>query len=92
VYSEQRVSGLELLATKRHALLTVPVHTRDRAQFEGAAVPGAAGAAGLVVVQHVMVRNPALMIERPYTPINDVAADGEMAMVVKRVKGGEVGR
>jgi cytochrome-b5 reductase len=32
------------------------------------------------------------MIERPYTPINDVAADGEMAMVVKRVKGGEVGR
>jgi hypothetical protein len=39
-----------------------------------------------------MVKNPDLMIERPYTPINDVRADGEVRIVVKRVKGGEVGR
>lgn len=45
-----------------------------------------------VVVQHVMVKNPQLMIERHYTPINDSEKDGEMRMVVKRVKGGEVGR
>lgn len=45
-----------------------------------------------VVVQHIMVKNPDLMIERAYTPVNDVEADGEMRMVVKRVRGGEVGR
>jgi cytochrome-b5 reductase len=47
---------------------------------------------GEVVVQHVMIKNPDLQIERPYTPINDVETDGEMRLVVKRVKGGEVGR
>ncbi|RSH83740.1 hypothetical protein EHS25_005355 [Saitozyma podzolica] len=45
-----------------------------------------------LVVQHVMVKNPDLQIERPYTPTNDVETDGEMRLVVKRVKGGEVGR
>jgi cytochrome-b5 reductase len=39
-----------------------------------------------------MVRSSALMIERPYTPVNDVDADGEARLVVKRVPGGEVGR
>jgi cytochrome-b5 reductase len=39
-----------------------------------------------------MVKNPDLMIERAYTPVNDVAADGRLRMVVKRVPGGEVGR
>jgi cytochrome-b5 reductase len=47
---------------------------------------------GTVVVQHIMVKNPDLMIERAYTPVNDVAADGRLRMVVKRVPGGEVGR
>jgi cytochrome-b5 reductase len=39
-----------------------------------------------------MVKNPDLMIERPYTPVNDAEADGEARLVVKRVRGGEVGR
>ncbi|GFZ44080.1 hypothetical protein JCM24511_01801 [Saitozyma sp. JCM 24511] len=47
---------------------------------------------GEVVIQHVMIKNPDLQIERPYTPVNDVEKDGEMRLVVKRVKGGEVGR
>ena len=45
-----------------------------------------------ITVHHVMVKNPDLMIERPYTPVNDVEADGEARLVVKRVRGGEVGR
>lgn len=55
---------------------------------------GKAGDVGgeTVVVQHVMVKNPQLMIERHYTPVNDTEKDGEMRMVVKRVRGGEVGR
>lgn len=53
---------------------------------------GGEAGAGLVTVHHVMLKNPDLMIERPYTPVNDVAADGEARMVVKRVTGGEVGR
>lgn len=39
-----------------------------------------------------MIKNPDLQIERPYTPVNDVARDGELDLVVKRVQGGEVGR
>lgn len=45
-----------------------------------------------VTVYHVMVKSPDLMIERPYTPVHDVGADGEVKLVVKRVRGGEVGR
>jgi cytochrome-b5 reductase len=45
-----------------------------------------------VTVYHVMVKSPDLMIERPYTPVNDVRTDGEVRLVVKRVRGGEVGR
>lgn len=45
-----------------------------------------------IMVHHVMVKSPDLMIERPYTPVNDVDADGEVRLVVKRVRGGEVGR
>lgn len=40
----------------------------------------------------MMVGAPDIQIERPYTPINDPVADGDVKMVVKRVKGGEVGR
>ncbi|KLT39276.1 hypothetical protein CC85DRAFT_305182 [Cutaneotrichosporon oleaginosum] len=61
-------------------------HAAPYVHTEGAAPPGT------VVVQHVMVKNPDLMIERAYTPVNDVGADGEMRLVVKRVRGGEVGR
>lgn len=47
---------------------------------------------GEVTIQHVMIKSPDLQIERPYTPVNDVRKDGEVKVVVKRVKGGEVGR
>lgn len=47
---------------------------------------------GSVVVQHVMLRNPAIQIERHYTPVNDVARDGRMELVVKKVRNGELGR
>lgn len=47
---------------------------------------------GSVVVQHVMLRNPAIQIERHYTPVNDVARDGKMDFVVKKVRNGELGR
>ena len=40
----------------------------------------------------MMIKSPDIQIERPYTPVNDVLADGEIRVVVKRVKGGEVGR
>lgn len=43
-------------------------------------------------IHHICVKSPDLQIERPYTPINDVQKDGVMKIVVKRVKGGEVGR
>jgi len=46
----------------------------------------------VVTIQHVCVKSPDLQIERPYTPVNDPAADGYMEFVVKRVRGGEVGR
>ncbi|EJT51480.1 hypothetical protein A1Q2_02715 [Trichosporon asahii var. asahii CBS 8904] len=47
---------------------------------------------GSVVVQHVMLRNPDIQIERHYTPVNDVARDGRMNLVVKKVRNGELGR
>jgi hypothetical protein len=46
----------------------------------------------MVDVWHVYVKSPDLQIERPYTPINDVEKDGFARLLVKRVKGGEVGR
>lgn len=77
-----------------HAFFTVPVDVGERSQFgkEAVTLSGAPAREGEIVVQHIMVKNPALMIERPYTPINDVEKDGEMDMVVKRIRGGEVGR
>lgn len=92
-YSEHAISSNERISPK-HVVLGVPVSPSELPQFAQDAVTlrGQHPAPGEVVVQHVMVKNPALMIERPYTPINDVAAEGEMKMVVKRVRGGEVGR
>jgi cytochrome-b5 reductase len=68
----------------------------------GPSRPAASGVAGTgtkesngsraITVHHLMVKNPDLMIERPYTPVNDVEADGQARLVVKRVRGGEVGR
>jgi hypothetical protein len=46
---------------------------------------------GEIVVQHMMLGAPDIQIERPYTPVNDPLS-GEAEMVIKRVRGGEVGR
>ncbi|WRT66240.1 uncharacterized protein IL334_003193 [Kwoniella shivajii] len=45
-----------------------------------------------IVIQHMMIKSPDIQIERPYTPINDPTKDDQVRMVVKRVRGGEVGR
>lgn len=93
-YSEQQVVATASLSPT-HKLLRVAVAPSDRALFGSAAVRrDGTPATGdrEVVVQHVMIKSPDLQIERPYTPINDAEADGSMDLVVKRVRGGEVGR
>ena len=86
VYSDHTV-GSSARLTPQHALLTVPLSPKDAVSFSTTS-----GEDGKVVIEHLMVKNPDIQIERPYTPINDVGADGEIKMVIKRVKGGEVGR
>jgi hypothetical protein len=94
-YSDHPVSSTTPLGPS-HKELVVPIPPEsigsfgtDAVRLDGAHVRKDHGE---VVVQHVMIKNPDLQIERPYTPTNDVEEDGEMRLVVKRVKGGEVGR
>lgn len=47
---------------------------------------------GNIIISHFMIKNPDLMIERPYTPVNDFEEQDVVDLVVKRVKAGEVGR
>ncbi|KGB74516.2 hypothetical protein CNBG_0354 [Cryptococcus deuterogattii R265] len=97
VYSDQELKSSKLL-TPFHKLVTIKIPSSSHAFFdrpyrldgEMADVEG-----GEVVIQHIMVKSPDIQIERPYTLINDpTVANGEreMRMVVKRVRGGEVGR
>lgn len=97
VYSDQELKSSKSL-TPFHKLVTIKIPSSSYGFFdkpyrldgEVADVKG-----GEVVIQHVMVKSPDIQIERPYTLINDPnAANGEreMRMVVKRVRGGEVGR
>lgn len=97
VYSDQGLKSSKLL-TPFHKLVTIKIPSSSHAFFdrpyrldgEMADVEG-----GEVVIQHIMVKSPDIQIERPYTLINDpTVANGEreMRMVVKRVRGGEVGR
>ncbi|WWC94057.1 hypothetical protein V866_000895 [Kwoniella sp. B9012] len=95
-YSEQPVSSTQTLSAQ-HKLITVPIpqSSTSREFFErpyrtDGAIANTEG--GEVVVQHMMIKSPDIQIERPYTPINDCLDDGEIRMVVKRVRGGEVGR
>lgn len=94
-YSDHHTVQSNTRLTARHAHLAIPLSPTDAAQFRP---PGDKGVEGtdkadeVVVIQHLMVKNPDIQIERPYTPINDVGKDGEIELVVKRVKGGEVGR
>lgn len=82
--------------TPRHDLLAIPIPQNSIPLFKNQAVRRDGSTVdnekGEVIIQHVMIKNPDLQIERPYTPVNDPGEDGEMQLVVKRVKGGEVGR
>lgn len=71
--------------TTQHARIRIPLSASDSALFHK-------GQDESIVIEHVMIKNPDLQIERPYTPINDVGRDGEVDVVVKRVQGGEVGK
>jgi hypothetical protein len=84
-YSDHPVASTSKL-TPQHARIRIPLSPSDAALFAGASGDG------VVTVEHVMIKNPDLQIERPYTPVNDIAKDGELDLVVKRVQGGEVGR
>lgn len=102
-YTDHTVSSTRKL-TSKHVEIAVPLDAPSRALFShpdlAAAGPSrprvppdaqeSRGSA--ITVHHLMVKNPDLMIERPYTPVNDAEADGEARLVVKRVRGGEVGR
>jgi cytochrome-b5 reductase len=93
VYSDHAIASSHNLIPS-HKEITIPVPASQRDLFDQSAVrrDGTPLEKGEVAVQHVMIKNPDLQIERPYTPVNDVAGDGEMGLVVKRVRGGEVGR
>lgn len=83
VYSKHKLASSERLSNQ-HVLLRIPIPAGARGMFESPE--------GSVALQHVMIKSPDLQIERPYTFVNDAAQDGELRLVVKRVKGGEVGR
>lgn len=91
VYSDHKV-GSSTRLTPQHALLAIPLSASDAATFKSSRPDDVREDADSVIIQHLMVKNPDIQIERPYTPINDVGKDGEVQMLIKRVKGGEVGR
>ncbi|WWD17413.1 hypothetical protein CI109_101854 [Kwoniella shandongensis] len=99
IYTDQKITATKSL-TPQHKLIAVAVPPSSKQYFEkpykvdGTLSDSYVGGTGVgeVVVQHMMIKSPDIQIERPYTPINDAVKDGEVRMVVKRVKGGEVGR
>jgi cytochrome-b5 reductase len=84
-YSDHPVGSTSKL-TPHHARIRIPLSPANAALF------AKSENGGTVTIEHVMIKNPDLQIERPYTPVNDVRGDGEVDIVVKRVQGGEVGR
>ncbi|RXK40118.1 hypothetical protein M231_02575 [Tremella mesenterica] len=102
VYSDHVISSTTTLSPD-HVLLTIPLSAASRESFSpNAPLPLGSTTSHTpqnperdpaeITVQHVMIKQPDLQIERPYTPVNDPGLDGEMRLVVKRVRGGEVGR
>ncbi|OCF40480.1 hypothetical protein I317_05718 [Kwoniella heveanensis CBS 569] len=105
MYSNQPVKATKTL-TPQHKLITVDIPDKSKGFFKrpyrvdgsladvyyGLEGGDTGGGNGEVVIQHMMIKSPDIQIERPYTPINDPMQDGEVRMVVKRVRGGEVGR
>lgn len=93
VYSDQTV-----LSTKRldedHVLVTLNLEDRSVGRFGLYATKkdGSVVRPSETLVQHLYVGQPDIQVERPYTPINNVPVDKTMQFVVKKVKGGEVGR
>ena len=94
-YSDQPCSSIERLSPQ-HALVVIPIPVASLPlfgkQIQGEDDVGRSEDGEEATIHHVMVKSPDLQIERPYTPINDVAREGVVKIVVKRVKGGEVGR
>lgn len=92
-YSDQTVISTRKL-NQDHALVTLRVGDRSLGKFGlyAAKKDGSELCAGETLVQHLYIGQPDIQVERPYTPINDVALDGEMQFVVKNVRGGELGR
>ncbi|WVR07165.1 hypothetical protein IAU60_004206 [Kwoniella sp. DSM 27419] len=94
LYSDQPVNATSQL-TPQHKLVSVPIPSGSNEFFERPYRTDGTFADvdhGELVIQHMMIKSPDIQIERPYTPVNDATADGEVRMVVKRVRGGEVGR
>lgn len=88
-YSDHEVRSSTRL-TPQHAQLAIPLLPTDAAKWRRPEPQSDKDE--VISIRHVMVKNPDLQIERPYTPVNDVGKDGDIKLVVKRVKGGEVGR
>lgn len=86
-YTKHRVLSVKRISPQ-HVLVDIQVSERSRTAFGNSE----SGEAGNLDLWHVYVKSPDLQIERPYTPINDVEKDGFIRLLVKRVKGGEVGR
>ena len=96
-YTDLTVESVEPLGPQ-HVLLSVRLDDRSRRLFSNPPSPvpdgsiASSGGPSEIIVQHVMLKSPDLQIERAYTPLTDPAQDGTMKIVVKRIKGGEVGR
>lgn len=45
-----------------------------------------------ITLSHIYLKSPSLQIERPYTPLTDPQTSPYLDLLVKRVRGGEVGR
>lgn len=93
-YTKHRVLSVKRISP-RHVLVDIQVSEKSRAAFGNSQVEeneSQSDDTGKLDIWHVYVKSPDLQIERPYTPINDVEKDGFIRLLVKRVKGGEVGR
>jgi cytochrome-b5 reductase len=91
-YSTQTISDSKAIAPG-HKIVSISIPSSASQLFTSPyRRDGSQAEDGEIVVQHIMVGAPDIQIERPYTFVNDPIVDRDAQMVVKRVKGGEVGR
>lgn len=93
-YTTHRVLSIKRISPQ-HVLIDIQISQRSKDAFSNHGADGQdskPGNAETLDIWHVYAKSPDLQIERPYTPINDVQKDGYIRLLVKRVKGGEVGR